>query len=87
VNRTGLPYDLIVVDGRDRVNCVDQAIGALSPAGCVVLDDSERSEYAAALDRLAQTGFKHLDFWGVAPGLSYRKCTSLFYREGNCLNI
>jgi len=80
-------FHLVIVDGRDRVNCVRQGVLALTPDGCVVLDDSEREEYQPAADFLRDAGFRRLDFWGVAPGLSYRKCTTIFYRSDNCLGI
>jgi hypothetical protein len=84
---SGGGYDLVIVDGRDRVNCVRHGIGALSDRGCLVLDDSERAEYAAAWDVLRDAGFRPLQFWGLAPGLPYRKCTTLFYRADNGLGL
>jgi hypothetical protein len=80
-------YDIIVVDGRDRVNCMKSALAALATGGCLVLDDSERTEYLEGCDTLAQVGFKRIDFWGISPGLTYRKCTTIFYRPTNCLSI
>ena len=80
-------FDIIIVDGRDRVNCCMQALGALSENGVVVLDDSERDRYKPAIDHLVKNGFKHLLFSGISPGLFYRKATSVFYRPDNCLGI
>ena len=34
-------FDIIIVDGRDRVNCCKQAVKAISEKGVIVLDDSE----------------------------------------------
>lgn len=86
-SRKGMAYDLIVIDGRDRVNCTVQSVSSLSEGGCVVLDDSERSEYRDAVRHLQDLGFRSLDFWGLAPGVANRKCTTVFYRDGNCLGI
>lgn len=80
-------YDIIIVDGRDRVNCCLNSLGALKENGIVVLDDSEREKYAEAHTFLRQKGFKQIDFWGTAPAVDYLKCTTIFYREGNCLGI
>lgn len=80
-------FEVIIVDGRDRVNCCKQAIDALTDNGVVVLDDSERAFYKPALDFLAEKGFKHLPFTGISPGLFYNKTTSVFYRDKNCLLI
>jgi hypothetical protein len=80
-------FDIIIVDGRDRVNCCKYSINALTDAGVIVLDDSERPEYQPARDFLTQNGFKELSFSGISPGLFYEKATSVFYRVNNCLDI
>ncbi len=80
-------FDIIIVDGRDRVNCCIQAVGALSANGVVVLDDSEREFYNEGIDFLKAQGFKQLSFSGISPGLFYNKATSIFYKPDNCLNI
>jgi hypothetical protein len=85
--KLGEKFDIIIVDGRDRVNCCKQAIGALSSNGVVVLDDTEREFYKEGVDFLKKNGFKQLAFSGVAPGLFYRKATSVFYKDDNCLGI
>ena len=80
-------FDVIIVDGRDRVNCCLQAMNALTDSGVIVLDDSEREFYQAAIIALKNEGFKQLDFSGISPGLFYRKSTTVFYKTGNCLGI
>jgi hypothetical protein len=84
---TGKYYDMIIVDGRDRVNCCISSISSLKPGGVVVLDDSERKDYEAAPAFLLENGFKKIDFWGMAPMVSNHKCTTIFYRGNNCLGI
>jgi hypothetical protein len=84
---TGLKYDMLIVDGRDRVNCCINNIGALKAGGIIVLDDSERSQYAPGIGFLTTNGFKRIDFWGMAPMVNYLKCTTIFYRSNNCLGI
>jgi hypothetical protein len=85
--KLGEKFDIIIVDGRDRVNCCRQAIEALSPTGVIVLDDSEREHYKPGIEFLAQNGFKQLAFSGISPGLFYLKSTSVFYKGDNCLGI
>ena len=80
-------YDVIMVDGRDRVNCVKQSSEQLSERGVVLLDDSERSRYKEALDFMASRGFKQLDFESIKPKDKRLSRTTLFYREGNCLGL
>lgn len=85
--RSGKKYDLISIDGRDRVNCLINSIEALNESGVMVLDDSERIAYQKAIDCIIHKGFKRMDFWGISPGLFYKKCTTIFYRELNVLGI
>ncbi len=80
-------FDIIIVDGRDRVNCCYHSISALSDKGVVVLDDSERTKYNDARIFFNKEGFKELSFSGISPGLFYRKSTSVFYKPENCLGI
>lgn len=80
-------FDIIIVDGRDRVNCCKQAVSAVSENGVIVLDDSEREFYKEGIDFMKSKGFKELSFSGISPGLFYRKSTSVFYKSNNCLDI
>ena len=80
-------FDIIIVDGRDRVNCCKQAIKAVSENGVIILDDSEREFYREGINFLKLNGYKELSFSGISPGLFYRKSTSVFYRPDNCLSI
>lgn len=84
---TGKKFHIIIVDGRDRVNCCKEAVHALTEDGVIVLDDSEREQYAGAHTFLQAQGFKHLPFTGMAPGVITSKCTSVFYKPNNCLAI
>ncbi|HEY1009815.1 MAG TPA: FkbM family methyltransferase [Daejeonella sp.] len=83
----GQKFDIIIVDGRDRVNCCYHSIPALGETGVVVLDDSERAKYNDARVFFQKEGFKELSFSGISPGLFYRKSTSVFYKSANCLGI
>jgi hypothetical protein len=80
-------FDIIIVDGRDRVNCCKQAVDAVSADGVIVLDDSEREFYLEGITFLKSKGFKELSFSGISPGLFYYKSTSVFYKADNCLGI
>jgi precorrin-6B methylase 2 len=80
-------FDIIIVDGRDRVNCCKYAVDALSSNGVIVLDDSEREVYSAAREFLQEKGFKELYFSGISPGSLIAKATSVFYKSENCLDI
>lgn len=80
-------FDVIVVDGRDRVQCCSNALKALKPNGVIIFDNTERSEYFAAYKILLDNGFKRIDFWGLGPINSHIWCTTVFYRGNNCFEI
>ena len=80
-------FNILVIDGRDRVNCVRQGIGSLCDDGVILWDNSDREEYGDGYELLAANGFRRLDFWGMGPLSTRRWCTSFFYRPGNCLGI
>lgn len=82
-----IEYDVIIVDGRDRVNCMINSMNSLSVNGVLVLDDSEREAYKEGINKILENGFRKLDFWGVSPGLYYKKCTSIYYKTENIFNI
>lgn len=85
--RQSEPFDVIVIDGRDRVRCAMASLTALKPEGVVVWDNSDRSEYDAGYRFLVDQGFRRLDFWGLGPINAYGWCTSIFYRPGNCFDL
>jgi len=85
--RSKQPYHIIIVDGRDRVNCCKHSIEALTDDGVIILDDSERSRYEGARTALLDRGFREISFSGISPGFFYRKETAVFYRSNNCLGI
>jgi len=80
-------YDIIIVDGRERIKCINNSVQALKHDGVLVLDDSEREKYTEGKQYLRDIGYKELAFWGIAPGLNYKKCTSIFYKQNNCLGL
>lgn len=58
-------FDIIVVDGIERVSCIKNAIPKIKKGGYIVLDNSERPEYDNGVKKLNK--FERKDFWG--PGL------------------
>jgi len=81
------PFDVVVIDGRDRVNCAKASLPALKPDGVIVWDNSDRPDYDAGYRFLLENRFKRLDFWGMGPINAYGWCTSVFYRPQNCFDI
>ena len=80
-------YDIVVIDGRERVACAKESLAALKPDGVIVWDNSDRPRYEEGGRFLEEQGFKRIDFWGMGPLSVHGWSTSVFYRPGNCLNI
>jgi hypothetical protein len=80
-------FDIIVIDGRDRVACAEHAARALNDSGIIIWDDTDRHYYRPGLDMLADRGFRKLEFRGFGPVEFVLHETSIFYRDNNCLGI
>ncbi|MGB3514478.1 MAG: sulfotransferase, partial [Microcoleaceae cyanobacterium] len=51
-------FDLIIVDGRDRVKCVEASIRILKHGGILMLDDAQRKKYKPAHNLLNDGNFQ-----------------------------
>lgn len=80
-------FDIIVLDGRDRVRCARNSLGALKEDGVIIWDNSDRKEYEEGFRFLIDQGFRKIEFTGYAPACIDRTETAIFYRSGNCLGI
>jgi len=80
-------FEIIIIDGRERVDCAKNSLLALKENGVVIWDNSDRDEYKEGYDFLLNNGFKRLDFWSLGPINPYAWCTSFFYKTNNCLNL
>lgn len=87
VHLSGRKYDVVIVDGRDRVNCIRQAVDTLSDQGVILLDDSHREKYADGIRHAQEKGFFVLPFEGLKPGGNGIERTTLFYRRNNCVGL
>jgi precorrin-6B methylase 2 len=86
-----LPYtqqfDVVVIDGSDRVECARSCIGALKPGGVIVWDNTDREQYLPGFEFLREQGFRRVDFVGMTPINLFESSTSIFYRDRNCLGL
>ena len=80
-------FDVIVIDGRDRINCAKNSIGALKNDGVIIWDNTDRDAYRDGYAFLIQNGFRRLDFEGIGPVGDTSWCTSIFYRSDNGLGL
>ncbi|MEO2009260.1 MAG: hypothetical protein ABGX22_11340, partial [Pirellulaceae bacterium] len=80
-------FDLVVVDGRDRPNCVIQSKDKLTQKGVLLLDDSHREGYQSSIDFMHENGYRSLTLEGLKPLMKRVHSTTIFYRDGNCLGL
>lgn len=93
IARDGRRYDVVIVDARDRVNCVKQSLDHLTDRGVVILDDSHREAYREGIECAKARGFRALTFEGMkpcgdaGPSTDPIDMSTVLYRDGNCLGI
>lgn len=80
-------FDIVIIDGRDRVDCAKNSLYALRDDGVIIWDNSERTRYREGLIYLKQNGFRCLDFEGHGPINVKQWRTSVLYRRNNCFDI
>jgi len=80
-------FDVVAIDGEDRVECAINSVEALREDGVIVWDNTDRDVYRAGFEFLLGRGFRRVDFWGMAPLVHFESLTSVFYRDGNCLGL
>lgn len=81
-------FDIILIDGRDRVRCAINSLEKLKENGIIIWDNTDRDEYRDGYAYLKEQGFKKLELSSViygAPGVE--DYTSVFYREDNILEL
>ena len=76
----GQKFDFIIIDSLKRYKSAINSIKALKPGGKIILDDSERDNYAKIFYFFEENGFKKEDFVGIAPAQVRLKRTTVFYK-------
>jgi hypothetical protein len=70
--------DLVIVDGRARVECACRAMPKVKPGGLLLLDDTDRARYRPGVAALA--GWERHIFDGLKPGQRFPTQTSAWRR-------
>ncbi|MGL6283349.1 MAG: group 1 glycosyl transferase [Microcoleaceae cyanobacterium] len=78
-------FDVIVIDGINRVKCAELADQKLKNTGFIVFDNSDRVGNDAALILLHDQDLQRIDFYGLTPTQRYKTCTSIFFHDHNFL--
>lgn len=80
-------FDVVVLDGIFRNECVPHIEQGLKPGGIIVFDNTDRPRNEPAAKELEDRGFKRIDFVGPVPGSVHMDATSIFYRPNNCVGL
>lgn len=84
----GKKFDLVIVDGRHRVESAIFSFDHISENGVIILDDTHRQHYQGAFEFFESKGIQHLTLTGLKPTGFGDDQTTIFYRSGkNCLGI
>lgn len=78
-------FDVIVIDGINRVQCTQLAHDKLKNTGFIIFDNSDRVGNDQALIFLHDQGLQRIDFYGLTPTQKYKTCTSVFFRDHDLL--
>lgn len=81
--RLGKRFDVIVIDGRFRHDCVAVAAEAVESNGMLILDNSDW--YPVACKSLREMGWQQIDFSGFGPINAYCTTTSMFIRSATVI--
>jgi hypothetical protein len=77
IDRSGIgQFDVIIVDGHLRRELTALAFDYLAPSGAMILDNSEGYGF---YDEIRARSCRRIDFFGFAPGVSLRHCTSVVF--------
>lgn len=87
ISLSKIKFDIIIVDGKYRNECLYKAVEFLTEKGIIVLDNSDRVNLKKGITFLISNKFKQLDFKGITPQNFYESQTSIFYKNKNCLGI
>jgi hypothetical protein len=78
IERAGGQFDLIVIDGRARVECLRRSLPHLNEDGMILFDDVGRRRYASAL---SMPGLEAQVFRGRTPAMPIPTATALMRRR------
>ena len=82
ISQQGGVFDIIVIDGVYREQCVEKALQKLSSDGMIIFDNSDRAvefeDYERAIKKLTAANLIEIDFKGFSSLSGYTYCTSMF---------
>jgi predicted O-methyltransferase YrrM len=71
-------FDIIIVDGILRDDCLETAMNKISEGGMLILDNADR--HPEASKKYRDNGYTQIDFHGLGPINEYAWTTSIFFK-------
>lgn len=78
-------FDLVFIDGRARLGCIQHSINKIKLGGYLVLDNSDENKYKLAQQLLKK--HEKRDFFGIAPANPYLKLSKVSYWKASVWKI
>jgi len=75
-------YDLIIIDGRSRMGCMEVALSHLKEGGIIFLDNSKRMRYSNA-KKLLGGNLKKIEFSGLTPASPIPTFSTVFLNDSS----
>jgi hypothetical protein len=72
-------FDIVVIDGMWRVECLEPSVHHLKENGIIILDNADW--YPTVTERCRAIGFSEIDFSGFAPLNRFTTTTAIFFRS------
>lgn len=79
ISKTKDLYDIIIIDGKLRASCAEEAIKHIKPDGLIILDNSDRHPDISS--RLREKDLIQVDMHGLGPVNNYTWTTTFFFRR------
>jgi hypothetical protein len=76
VQSRGIKFDVIIIDGGPRRKLVALSFKYLAPQGVIILDNAEGYGF---YEEIKSRECRRIDFFGFAPGVVLRHCTSMAF--------
>lgn len=74
-------FDLIVVDGSYRSECLKLAPNFIKSDGLILLDNSDDANLDDSILDLDRRGFYSITFTGLIPSYAYKNVSTVFFRD------
>lgn len=80
INKFSDNFDIIIIDGKYRLNCAKNAVKKITPTGMIIVDNSDW--YTNTCRYLRNAGLIQIDMTGFGPINTYTWSTSFFLKRG-----